>query len=97
MEPFHGDALEWDPRKAASNRRIHRVSFDEAVEAFTDSRAMVRFDPDHSHGEDRWILTGRTLRDRVLTVVFTMRRGRIRLISARRATKRESDEYGNGI
>jgi uncharacterized DUF497 family protein len=69
------------------------VSFDEAQEAFRDPRSVVRHDPDHSEEEDRWVLTGSTLADRLLTVVFTERGDTIRLISARRATRRERDVY----
>jgi hypothetical protein len=85
----------WDARKAQRNWQIHRVSFDEATEAFSDPFSTAKFDPDHSAGEDRWVLTGASHRDRLVTVVFTVRVGSIRLISARRATKRERHDYEN--
>ena len=83
----------WDPKKAAGNLRKHGVGFPEATEVFRDRLARLRHDPDHSSDEDRWILLGVSLRDRVLVVVFTEEPGKIRVISARRATRRERNAY----
>jgi uncharacterized protein len=86
-------SVEWDAAKAAANRRKHGVSFDEAVTALLDPRALAREDG-LSEGEARWILLGMSSRPRLLTVVYTLRRDeRIRLISARKATRREAKFY----
>lgn len=83
----------WDDAKAAANRQKHKVAFDEGAEAFLDPRSLLKHDPDHSDAEDRWILTGMSLKNRALTVVFAQEGDTIRLISARRATMRERNEY----
>ncbi len=87
--------FEWDDRKAAINEDKHGVSFAEAEEAFSDPWARVIPDPDHSDREERFILLGMDLSSRVLTVVHCMRRRgqTIRIISARKATKREAMAY----
>jgi uncharacterized DUF497 family protein len=81
--------FEWDPRKAVLNLAKHGISFDEAVTTFGDPLARMIDDPDHSVSEERSILLGQSERGRLLVVLFTERRGSIRLISARRATPRE--------
>jgi uncharacterized DUF497 family protein len=90
--------FEWDERKNALNRRKHGVSFEEAQTVFFDDNALLYDDPDHSSEEDRFLLLGLSLRLRVLVVVHGLRnRGDIiRIISARRATKRERGEYQGG-
>jgi hypothetical protein len=85
--------FEWDPAKAAANAKTHGVSFEEAVTVFQDPLAKVHADPDHSEAERREILIGHSVRARVLLVAFTDRRGKIRLISARKVTRRERREY----
>ncbi len=77
--------FEWDPRKARRNLTIHGVSFDEASTAFQD--------PLHSEDEERFVLLGRSHRNRLLVVVHTERGDRIRLISARLASNRERVRY----
>ena len=64
---------------------------------FLDPSALTFTDPDHSIEEDRWITVGRSARRRVLFVAHTERGDRIRIISARRATRREQDQYEKGI
>ena len=88
-------SFEWDPRKAATNRRKHGVSFEEAATVFSDDRALVIDDPDHSEAEDRFVLLGVSATLRVLVVVHCYREGdaRIRLISARKATRSERAQY----
>ena len=88
--------FEWDPRKAAANARKHGVSFDEASTAFSDEQALVIPDPDHSEDEDRFILLGLSAALRLLVVIHCFREDVdvIRIISARKATKRESKDYG---
>jgi len=85
--------FEWDPAKAAANYRKHRVRFEEAATAFGDPRSITIPDPDHSLGEDRFILIGHSQLSRVLVVVHLERGERIRLISARLATRRERHIY----
>jgi hypothetical protein len=85
--------FEWDPLKAASNTEKHAVTFDEALTVFGDALARIFDDPDHSSGERREILIGHSRRRRLLLVSFTERKGRIRLISARKATKHERQDY----
>jgi len=89
-------AFEWDPRKAASNARKHRVTFDEAVTAFVDPFGRIVEDPRHSTVEPRFVLLGHSEHHRLLAVLFTERGDRIRLISARKATRRERHDYEEG-
>lgn len=88
--------LEWDPEKAASNLAKHGVSFDEASAVFGDPLARIVEDPRHSGGERRFVLLGYSEQHRLLAVMFTDRAEVIRLISARRATRRERREYEQG-
>jgi uncharacterized protein len=85
--------FEWDLEKALANSSLHRVSFEEAVTVFQDPLARIHDDPEHSDTEIREILVGHSLAGRLLVVAFTERGSRIRLISARRATKRERRDY----
>jgi hypothetical protein len=85
--------IEWNSGKAAANLRKHGVSFDEAATALLDPRALAQEDP-ASEGEPRWVLLGMSSRARLLTVVYTLRNDdRIRLISARKATRKEAEDY----
>ena len=85
----------WDPRKASANQRKHRISFAEAETVFSDDNAILLDDPGHSDAEDRYVLLGLSERLRILVVSHTVRdRGRtIRIISARKATEGERDQY----
>lgn len=87
--------FEWDDRKAASNVVKHSVTFEEATESFYDLYARIIDDPDHSKNEERFVLIGMSLSARVLTVVHCARNkgSRIRIISARKATKNEERQY----
>lgn len=85
--------FEWDPRKARRNLTIHGVSFDEASTAFQDPLSRTIADPLHSEDEERFVLLGRSHRNRLLVVVHTERGDRIRLISARLAGNRERVRY----
>ena len=85
--------FEWDPAKAAAKAKAHGVSFEEAVTVFQDPLAKVHPDPDHSESERREILIGHSMQARLLLVAFTHRQGKIRLISARKVTRRERREY----
>ncbi|MGE5815058.1 MAG: BrnT family toxin [Acidobacteriota bacterium] len=89
--------FEWDPRKAKANATKHGVSFDEAVTVFLDRNAMDGPDLEHSRTEQRFRRLGRSVDGRVLMVAYTLRRTgdgeTIRLISARRASRRERAAY----
>lgn len=84
--------IEYNERKARSNLKKHRVSFKEAKTAMFDPFALCQEDSG-SRDESRWVLLGMSDKTRLLTVVYTMRAKRIRIISARRAIKRESKYY----
>lgn len=83
----------WNDRKAADNERKHGGTFEEAVTVFADTLAGTIPDPVHSVGEDREIIIGLSHRNHILVVVFTERGHNIRIISARRATRRERKTY----
>ncbi len=85
-------AFEYDPQKAQTNRLKHGVSFAEAELVFFDPLAIHDVDPD-AIGEERFIAVGMGNSGRLLVVVYTMRDGEIRLISARRATRNEAKAY----
>jgi hypothetical protein len=84
----------WDTSKAESNIRKHGVSFDEARTVFSDPFELTISDPDHSHGEYRFLSIGRSERDRLLVVSYTERHpNTIRIISARVASRPERQIY----
>ena len=85
----------WDLTKATQNRRKHGVSFEEAQSVFYDEYAQLAPDPDHSNEEDRFILLGRSSQMRLLIVCHCYRESDsvIRIISARKATKKEQRSY----
>lgn len=85
-------AFDWDPEKAAGNRRKHRIDFADAVGVFEDPRALTR-DDDHA-GERRHLTMGLDFLGRVVVVCWTGRRSAIRIISARKATPAERRQYG---
>ncbi len=83
----------WDRRKAASNERKHGVGFREATTVFDDSLSVAIRDPDHSVDEERFLLLGLSNRRRLLVVAHSERGESIRIISARRANRRERRMY----
>lgn len=85
--------FDWDPKKARRNVDRHGVSFDEASTAFRDTMSITIPDPAHSETEDRLVLVGYSYRNRLIVVVHTDRNDRIRIISARPATRRERIRY----
>jgi uncharacterized DUF497 family protein len=91
-----GLLFEWDPDKAHRNQRKHGVSFEEATTVFSDPLSVTEFDPLHSDDEDRFIIMGVSSNNRVVVVSFTDRKERIRIISARAASKRERTTYEKG-
>lgn len=85
--------FEWDPDKAASNLKKHAVAFEEAATVFDDQFAAIFEDELHSDDELREIIIGSSANQRLLLVSFTEREDAVRIISARRATKRERRDY----
>ena len=87
--------FEWDERKNRENKRKHKVSFEEAQTAFFDSNAIRYSDLDHSEDEDRFLMLGMSFTLRVLVVCHCYRKNDsvIRIISARKADKREQSDY----
>ena len=98
QESVHGGrrvdyVFEWDPAKASANARKHGVTFDEASSTFADPLAMLIPDHDHSEGEERYLLLGMSVRERLLVVALSERPPRTRLVSARQATQLERRRY----
>jgi uncharacterized protein len=91
--------FDWDEHKNTSNRKKHGIWFEEAQQVFDDPSALMFYDEDHSKQEDRFILLGLSGSSRVLVVVYCERtKGKlIRIISARKATKKEIKKYEKGI
>ncbi len=90
--------FEWDPAKAAANLKKHRVSFDEAKSVFYDDFAVQFFDEDHSADEERFLMLGMSSGAKLLIACHCEREEgeTIRIISARKATQRESAFYPGG-
>jgi uncharacterized DUF497 family protein len=88
--------IEWGPRKAQSNLRKHKVSFEEASTALSDPMAATGVDPDHSVTEDRFVTFGVSERGRLLVVAHTDEEETVRIISARTASKGERKLYEEG-
>jgi len=86
--------FEWNPEKARRNAAKHGIDFQEAMTVFNDPFAYTFFDPDHSVEEDRYLVFGYSEHRRLLTVAYTYREKKTRLISARRATAEEQEIYG---
>jgi len=89
--------FEWDIGKEAVNIQKHGVSFEQASYVFADPFALNRYDDEHSEEEDRWVMLGKSLNEVILVVVhtFTTDEGTefVRIISARKATKKEKQAY----
>lgn len=85
--------FEWDPEKADKNLSKHDVSFSEAATVFEDDLSTTFPDPDHSDDEDRYITIGMSIKRRLIVVAHTERGERVRIISAREATRSEKRFY----
>jgi len=90
--------FEWDARKARTNLKQHGVTFERAATVFSDRRALSEYDSEHSEIEDRWITMGLDHSGILLVVCHTYRQekkasARVRIISARKATRNESKQY----
>lgn len=83
---------QWDPLKAEKNVRRHSVHFLDATDVFEDEFGLYRED-DRAYNETRYLLLGEDAFGRILVVVYTYRGSDIRIISARKATKRERQTY----
>ena len=85
--------FEWHDAKAAASLRVHGVSFELATKVFRDAFAIERLDDREDYGEERFVSIGMAEGGVVLFVAYSEREGSIRIISARRATQREQDDY----
>ncbi len=88
-------SFSWDDRKNLANQKKHRVSFEEAQSVFFDEHAIEYYDPDHSESEDRFLMLGFSYQVRILVVSYTLREDetKIRIISAKKAMKKEQKAY----
>jgi len=89
--------FEWDPKKAETNLKKHGVSFEEASTAFKDPLSLTIDDPLQSSDEERLIFIGMSYNNRMLVIVHTEIRDNIRIISARKATKKERNNYETNV
>lgn len=92
-----GVEFEWDPRKAKSNQESHGVNFQEALTVFADPFARIFEDEKHSGQEPREIIIGHSVKRRLVLVCFTNRGTKIRIISARKATRLERKDYEENV
>jgi len=87
-------SFSWDSKKNKSNKRKHKVSFEEAESCFFDPMHILISDPDHSQDEERMVLLGMSSNSRLLIVVHAeVVEDEIRIISARKADKKERKSY----
>lgn len=91
--------FDWDERKNKANRTKHGIWFEEALSVFSDPHGRLFYDPEHSEAEDRFILLGMSSAARILVVVHCYRDSDslIRIISARKAARKEARFYEEGI
>ncbi len=89
--------FEWDINKEKINIQRHGITFEQASYVFADPFALNKYDNEHSEDEDRWVLLGKSLNETIIVVVHTFRDNDgteyVRIISARKATKREKQAY----
>ena len=100
VDAFHYH-FEWDPAKAAGNRRRHGVGFEQAATVFKDPLALSVFDEEHSETQERWVTLGQAEHGKLLVVVHTYQEidaenAAVRIISARPATNHEQRQYETG-
>lgn len=88
-------SFEWNHEKAVGNIQKHGISFDEACTVFSDTLSLTIHDPLHSSEEDRFTIVGVSVNNRILTIIHTYRKSNIRIITARKATKKERLYYEN--
>ena len=92
-----GLEFEWDAKKAEANRADHGIDFEEALTVFRDPLARIFEDEEHSMDEEREIIIGHSAKERMILVSFTVLEERIRLISARKATRLERKDYEENV
>lgn len=90
--------FEWDPDKAEKNAKEHGVTFEQAATVFLDAAALSQYDEEHSDDEERWVTLGLDRSARLLVVCHTFQElgklsARVRLFSARKATRHEQRDY----
>ena len=87
--------FEWDENKNSINKQKHKISFEEASTVFYDENALLIDDPEHSETEERFIILGNSFSANLLVVCHCYRESEtvIRIISARKATKNETEQY----
>jgi uncharacterized DUF497 family protein len=85
--------FEWDSRKALSNKKKHRITFEEASTVFGDPLSTTISDPVHSRTEDRFITIGTSVNNELIVVVHADYDDVIRIVSARKATRNERKQY----
>ncbi len=88
--------FKWNPQKAETNLKKHAISFEEAKTVFDDPLYVDFYDPDHSDNEHRYLIIGRSNKGELLIVSYTELNNTLRLISARKATRKEQKVYENG-
>jgi uncharacterized DUF497 family protein len=89
--------FEWDATKAEANRARHGIEFEEALTVFRDPLARIFEDEGHSEDEPREIIIGHSLKQRLVVACFIVRATRIRIISARKATRLERKDYEENL
>ena len=87
--------FEWDPAKARRNLRTHGVSFEEAASVVENESSIAQEDVEHSEYEERDRVIGFSDKGRMIVVIVTGRGAKVRVISARKATRREIEQYGD--
>ncbi|MDM8537691.1 BrnT family toxin [Desulfobacterales bacterium HSG17] len=85
--------FEWDKNKAEINKQKHGISFDEAQTVFIDNLSVMKLDINHSNTEERLLIIGTSSNNQIIVISYTERGDRIRLISARKATRNERKQY----
>ncbi|HUY12748.1 MAG TPA: BrnT family toxin [Terriglobia bacterium] len=89
--------FEWNPKKAKANQDDHGIDFEEALTIFADPLARIFEDEEHSEEEPREIIIGHSSKRCLILVCFTVRESRIRIISARKATRLERKDYEENV
>jgi len=89
--------FEWDAKKAKANQAIHGIDFGEALTVFRDPLARIFEDEEHSEDERRELIIGHSVKRRLIVACFTVRGARIRVISARKATRLERQDYEENV
>ncbi len=89
--------FEWDAKKAKANLAKHGVSFEEAMTVFADPLARIFDDEEHSEDEKREIIIGHSIQQHLVLISFTGGEDRIRLLSARKATRQERKDYEKNV